>query len=91
MAQYNWRTRGAVSHIKKEKTNMNDTNRIEQIESQIVELHRQALATMNARYDEFDTIDDDYPDGPIGDPESLTNEAMVRAYRNVLTIIRGGQ
>ena len=70
---------------------MNNTNRIEQIESQIVELHRQALATMNARYDEFDTIDDDYPDGPIGDPESLTNEAMVRAYRNVLAIIRGGQ
>ena len=23
MAQYNWRTSGAVSHIKKEKTNMN--------------------------------------------------------------------
>ena len=61
---------------------------IEQLESQIAELHRQALATMNARYDEFDTIDDDYPDGPIGDPESLTNEAMVRAYRNVLIIIR---
>ena len=25
MAQYNWRTSGAVSHIKKEKTKMNNT------------------------------------------------------------------
>ena len=67
-----------------------DNNRtIQQIESQIAELHRQALNRMNARYDEFDTIDHDYPDGPIGDPESLTNEALVRAYSNVLNIIRG--
>ena len=27
MAQYNWRTSGAVSHIKKEKTNMNNTQK----------------------------------------------------------------
>tara|TARA_R100000664_G_scaffold4262_1_gene8789 strand:+ start:767 stop:985 length:219 start_codon:yes stop_codon:yes gene_type:complete len=66
-----------------------DNNRtIQEIESQIVELHRQALNRMNDRYDEFDSIDDDYPDGPIGDPESLTNEAMVRAYSNALNIIR---
>ena len=45
---------------------------------------------MNDRYDEFDSIDDDYPDGPIGDPESLTNEAMVRAYSNALNIVRHG-
>ena len=67
---------------------MNTTENLQEIESQIAELHRQALFTMNARYDEFDSIDDDYPDGPIGDPESLTNEAMVRAYSNALNIIR---
>tara|TARA_Y100001963_G_C6646742_1_gene383682 strand:- start:353 stop:562 length:210 start_codon:yes stop_codon:yes gene_type:complete len=67
-----------------------DNNRtIQEIESQIVELHRQALNRMNARYDEFDTIDHDYPDGPIGDPESLVNEALVGAYGRVLRIIRG--
>ena len=27
MAQYNWRTSGAVSHTKKEKTKMNEYNR----------------------------------------------------------------
>ena len=67
---------------------MDNNQTIQQIESQVAELHRQALHTMNARYDEFDTIDDDYPDGPIGDPESLTNEALVRAYGIVLRIIR---
>jgi len=70
---------------------MNNTNRIEQIESQIAKLHRQAERRMNARYDEFDTIDDDYPRGPIGDPESLVNEALVGAYSRVLRIIREGQ
>tara|TARA_R100000234_G_scaffold30841_1_gene18132 strand:+ start:368 stop:586 length:219 start_codon:yes stop_codon:yes gene_type:complete len=67
---------------------MDNNQTIQQIESEIAFLHRQALNTMNARYDEFDSIDDDYPDGPIGDPDSLTNEAMVRAYSNVLNIIR---
>tara|TARA_R100001086_G_C11642914_1_gene205030 strand:- start:214 stop:426 length:213 start_codon:yes stop_codon:yes gene_type:complete len=70
---------------------MDNNQTIQQIESQIAELHRQALDTMNARYNEFESFDDDYPRGAIGDPESLTNEAMVRAYRNVLAIIRGGQ
>ena len=34
---------------------------------------------MNARYDEFgdDGFDQDYPKGPIGDPESLVNEAVL--------------
>ena len=66
-----------------------DNNQIlKQLESQIAELHRQALNRMNDRYDEFDSIDDDYPDGPIGDPESLTNEAFVRAYNKVLVMVR---
>lgn len=69
---------------------MEPIQRIQQIESQIAELHRQALNRMNDRYDEFDSIDDDYPNGPIGDPESLTNEAMVRAYSNALNIVRHG-
>ena len=73
-------------------TIMDEQNQIlQQIESQVAELHKQSLATMNARYDEFDSIDDDYPDGPIGDPESLTNEAFVRAYNRVLVIIRNLQ
>ena len=70
---------------------MNNTNRIEQIESQIAELHSEALNRMHDRYDEFDSIDDDYPDGPIGDPESLTNEAFVRAYNKVLVMVRNLQ
>jgi hypothetical protein len=65
--------------------------RIEQLESQVAELKRLALAKMNARYDEFDTFDDDYPDGPIGDPESLVNEALVGAYAKVLKLIRGSK
>ena len=69
-----------------------DNNQIlKQLESQIDELHRQALNRMNDRYDEFDSIDDDYPDGPIGDPESLTNEAFVRAYNKVLVMVRNLQ
>lgn len=69
-----------------------DNNQIlKQLESQIAELHRQALNRMNDRYDEFDSIDDDYPDGPIGDPESLTNEAFVRAYNKVLVMVRNLQ
>ena len=68
-----------------------DNNQIlKQLESEVAELHRQALIRMNDRYNEFDSIDDDYPDGPIGDPESLTNEAMVRAYSNALNIVRHG-
>ena len=67
---------------------MDNNQTIQQIESQIAELHRQALNRMNARYDEFEHFDADYPDGCIGDPESLTNEAMVRAYRNALNVIR---
>jgi len=63
---------------------------IESLESQIVELHRLALATMNARYDEFEHFDADYPEGCIGDPESLVNEALVGAYSEVLRLIRGG-
>ena len=69
-----------------------DNNQIlKQLESQIAKLHRQALNRMNDRYDEFDSIDDDYPDGPIGDPESLTNEAFVRAYNKVLVMVRNLQ
>ena len=69
-----------------------DNNQIlKQLESQIAELHRQALNRLNDRYDEFDSIDDDYPDGPIGDPESLTNEAFVRAYNKVLVMVRNLQ
>ena len=63
---------------------------IESLESQIVELKRLALATMNARYDEFEHFDADYPEGCIGDPESLVNEALVGAYSEVLRLIRGG-
>ena len=70
---------------------MDNNQAIQQIESQIAELHRQALNRMNDRYDEFDSIDDDYPDGPIGDPESLTNEAFVRAYNKVLVMVRNLQ
>lgn len=70
---------------------MDNSQTIEQIESQIATLHRQALDAMNARYNEFESFDDDYPRGAIGDPESLTNEALVRAYSKVLRIIRGGQ
>ena len=70
---------------------MDNSQTIEQIESQIARLHRQAERRMPARYDEFDTFDDDYPRGPIGDPESLVNEALVGAYARVLRIIRGGQ
>tara|TARA_X000001382_G_scaffold24242_1_gene15099 strand:+ start:167 stop:379 length:213 start_codon:yes stop_codon:yes gene_type:complete len=67
---------------------MDNNQTIQQIESQVAELHRQALHTMNARYDEFEHFDADYPNGCIGDPESLTNEALVRAYGIVLRIIR---
>ena len=67
---------------------MDNNQTIQQIESQVAELHRQALFKMNARYDEFEDFDADYPKGCIGDPESLTNEALVRAYSNVLNIIR---
>ena len=70
---------------------MDNNQAIQQIESQIAELHRQALNRMNDRYDEFDSIDDDYPDGPIGDPESLTSEAFVRAYNKVLVMVRNLQ
>ena len=70
---------------------MDDSQTIEQIESQIATLHRQALDAMNARYNEFESFDDDYPRGAIGDPESLVNEALVGAYARVLRIIRGGQ
>ena len=69
-----------------------DNNQIlKQLESEVAELHRQALIRMNDRYNEFDSIDDDYPDGPIGDPDSLTNEAFVRAYNKVLVMIRNMQ
>ena len=39
----------------------------------------EARDIMNARYDEFgdDGFDQDYPKGPIGDPESLVNEAVL--------------
>ena len=37
----------------------------------------EARDIMNARYDEFEGIDEDYPNGPIGDPESLVNEAVL--------------
>ena len=37
----------------------------------------EARDIMNARYDEFEGIDEDYPKGPIGDPESLVNEAVL--------------
>ena len=63
---------------------------IEKLESQVAELKRLALAKMNARYDEFEQFDADYPDGAIGDPESLVNEALVGAYSEVLRLIRGG-
>ena len=37
----------------------------------------------NDRYDSFgpDGFDTDYPEGPIGDPESLVNEALWKAAR----------
>ena len=38
IAQYNWRTSGAVSHIKKEKTNMNNTQKIRKLEARITQL-----------------------------------------------------
>tara|TARA_R100001510_G_scaffold38504_1_gene34916 strand:+ start:8523 stop:8873 length:351 start_codon:yes stop_codon:yes gene_type:complete len=40
----------------------------------------------NDRYDSFgpDGFDTDYPDGPIGDPESLVNEALWKAAGNAL-------
>tara|TARA_R100001463_G_scaffold117769_1_gene173395 strand:- start:2819 stop:3172 length:354 start_codon:yes stop_codon:yes gene_type:complete len=40
----------------------------------------------NERYDSFgpDGFDTDYPDGPIGDPESLVNEALWKAAGNAL-------
>ena len=63
---------------------------IESLESQIVELYRLALATMNARYDEFEHFDTDYPDGCIGDPESLVNENRATVLEEVLRLIRGG-
>ena len=63
---------------------------IEKLESQIVELKRLALAKMNARYDEFEQFDADYPDGCIGDPESLVNENRVTVLQEVLRLIRGG-
>ena len=39
----------------------------------------EARDLMNARYDEFGDkgFDQDYPNGPIGDPESLVNEAVL--------------
>lgn len=39
----------------------------------------EARDIMNARYDEFgdEGFDQDYPKGPIGDPESLVNEAVL--------------
>tara|TARA_R100000149_G_C5853089_1_gene121222 strand:- start:69 stop:416 length:348 start_codon:yes stop_codon:yes gene_type:complete len=39
----------------------------------------EARDLMNARYDEFgdEGFDQDYPNGPIGDPESLVNEAVL--------------
>ena len=63
---------------------------IKELESQIVELKRLALAKMNARYDEFEQFDADYPDGCIGDPESLVNENRVTVLEEVLRLIRGG-
>ena len=69
-----------------------DNNQIlKQLESQIAELHRQALIRMNDRYNEFEDFDADYPKGCIGDPESLTNEAFVRAYNKVLVMVRNLQ
>tara|TARA_R100001443_G_scaffold91209_1_gene97837 strand:- start:1069 stop:1278 length:210 start_codon:yes stop_codon:yes gene_type:complete len=68
---------------------MDNNQTIQQIESQVAELHRQAERRMTARYDEFEHFDADYPDGCIGDPESLVNEALVGAYSRVLRIIRG--
>ena len=45
MAQYNWRTSGAVSHIKKEKTNMNNTK-------------KEAIDTINEILDLIEDSDD---------------------------------
>jgi len=45
MAQYNWRTSGAVSHTKKEKTKMNNTK-------------KEAIATIDEILDLIENSDD---------------------------------
>ena len=53
----------------------------------------EARNIMNARYDEFNSIDDDYPHGPIGDPESLVNEEACKIWCEAIHItnmIRAG-
>tara|TARA_R100000808_G_scaffold940_1_gene4526 strand:+ start:2169 stop:2414 length:246 start_codon:yes stop_codon:yes gene_type:complete len=60
---------------------------IDELAAEVTLLHREAGAKMNARYDEFEHFDADYPDGCIGDPESLVNEALVGAYAKVLRLI----
>ena len=44
---------------------------------------------MNARYDEFgdNGFDRDYPDGPIGDPQSLVNEAVLRTWGKAIRLL----
>ena len=58
--------------------------------------YRLAQKRMNDRYDEFVTEDGycDYPEGPIGDPESLVNEAVLRTWSKAIRLLeeikRGG-
>lgn len=64
---------------------------IDELVRKVTDMRKQALVVMNARYDEFeDGFDLDYPDGPIGDPDSLVNEARVSAFSEVLRVIEGG-
>ena len=49
--------------------------------------YRLAQKRMNDRYDEFeDGLDCDYPEGPIGDPESLVNEAVLRTWGKAIRL-----
>ena len=63
---------------------------IKDLVKQVEELRTLSQRKMNARYEEFgdDGFDQDYPDGPIGDPESLVNEAEYGVWSDVLRMLQ---
>ena len=62
---------------------------IEKVIRALEEEYKIAQKRMNDRYNEFEGFYTYYPDGPIGDPESLQNETACNCWANAIRIARG--
>jgi len=58
----------------------------------VAKMLAEAWRTMNDRYDEFgpEGCDKDYPEGPIGDVESIVNEDRITTLQKVIAAFEEG-